>query len=152
MADTLHPNQPLEKRANLSAPRSVVWRALTDQQELATWFGRDARVDLCVDGSYEILFLMENPPGQQGGEGNTVLSFSDEQSLHITWNAPPDFGALRNVRTHVRFELGDIDSGSTVRLTHDGWGDGSEWAAIRTYFDRAWDHVLSALKTHVSSP
>ena len=79
-----------------------------------------------------------------------VKNFEPERSLEITWNAPPNFGALRDVRTHVRFELSDVDSGTTVHLTHDGWGEGPEWTAIRTYFDRAWDHVLSALNTHVS--
>ena len=151
MADALPPLKPLEKRAALSAPRALVWRALTDPKELATWFGRDARVDLRIDGRYEILFLMENPPGLQGGAGNTVQNFEPERLLHITWNAPPQFGALRDVRTQVHFELCDADSGTTVRLIHDGWGDGPEWAEIRTYFDRAWDHVLSALNTHVSS-
>ncbi|GAB5558488.1 MAG: hypothetical protein SynsKO_01350 [Synoicihabitans sp.] len=152
MADDPRPPDPLNKQAKIAAPRARVWRALTDPPELATWFGREARVDLRVGGAYEILFLMDNPPGLQGGEGNTINSFEPERWLDITWNAPPQFGPLRDVRTHVRFELNDTGTETTVHLTHDGWGTAPEWAAIRAYFDRAWDHVLTALNTHVSHP
>ena len=27
-------------------------------------------------------------------------------------------------------------------LTHDGWGTGEEWQAVRAYFDRAWGQVV----------
>lgn len=153
MSDSAPPHSPLVKQANIAAPRAAVWQAVTDQQELATWFGREARVELRVGGPYEILFLMDNPPGLQGGEGNTVLSFEPEQFLEFSWNAPPDFGRLRDIRTRVRIELAEAESstGTAVTLTHDGWGPETEWAPVRTYFDRAWEHVLAALNSHLSS-
>jgi uncharacterized protein YndB with AHSA1/START domain len=142
----------LHKTTTIPVPRAVVWGAWTDQSKLATWFGSEARVELRIGGPYEILFLMDNPPGLQGGEGNTVQSFNPEHSLTITWNAPPDFGALRDERTRVHIALADVPTGTTVSLTHDGWGYGPEWNAVRDYFDRAWDHVLAALTAHLSSP
>lgn len=153
MSDSAPPHSPLVKSANIAAPRAAVWHAITDRQELATWFGREARVELRVGGPYEILFLMDNPPGLQGGEGNTVVHFEPEQFLEISWNAPPDFGRLRDIRTRVRIELTAAESsaGTTVTLTHGAWGPEAEWAAVRTYFDRAWDHVLSALDSHLTA-
>ena len=151
MSDETPHLHPLQKRVLVSASRTEVWHAWTNQDVLATWFGRAARVDLREGGAYEILFLMDNPPGLQGGEGNTVRSFNPEHSLTITWNAPPDFGTLRDERTRVHITLADAPSGTTVSLTHDGWGDDPEWNAVRDYFNRAWDHVLAALTTHLSS-
>ena len=150
MPNDATPHAPLTKRATITASSAEVWRAWTDQAELATWFGRDARVELRVGGPYEILFLMDNPPGLQGGEGNIVQSFTPEQSIDFTWNAPPDFGPLRDVRTHVHIEIIESGSETIVTLTHDHWGGGPDWAPIRTYFDRAWDHVMSALAAHLS--
>lgn len=152
MSDTTTHPPSLNKSVLVPTSRAEVWRAWTDQASLATWFGRAARVDLRVGGPYEILFLMENPPGLQGGEGNTIQSFTPEQSLTFTWNAPPNFGALRSERTQVCIELADAPTGTTVSLIHDGWGEGPEWKAIHDYFDRAWDHVLAALTSHLSSP
>ncbi len=151
MSDAATLLAPSIKHATLTAPRSAVWRAWTDQQELAKWFDRDARVELRAGGPYEILFLMDNPPDLQGGEGNTVQAFSAEKSLDFTWNAPPDFGPLRDIRTHVRIELSDADNGTDLTLTHDGWGVATDWSPVREYFDRAWDHVMNALNSHLSS-
>lgn len=152
MIDSIPLHSPIVKQATIAAPRALVWHAVTDQRELATWFGRDARVELRVGGPYEILFLMDNPPGLQGREGNTVLSFEPEQFLEFSWNAPPDFGRLRDIRTRARIELEEAESsaGTAVTLTHDKWGPEPEWAAVRTYFDRAWDHVISDLNSHFS--
>ena len=40
----------------------------------------------------------------------------------------------------------DGPDASLVRLFHAGWGDGGEWDAALTYFDRAWDQVLGQLQ------
>jgi uncharacterized protein YndB with AHSA1/START domain len=132
--------------------RTAVWCAWTDPTELARWFGREARVELRPGGPYEILFMMDNPPGLQGGEGNTVQSYEPGRFLAFTWNAPPQFGPLRDERTWVRIELEDTDEGTRVTLTHYGWRDGEDWAAVRAYFENAWNMVMAALQEHFGPP
>lgn len=140
----------LRKTVTVAAPRSAVWLAWTDPAELTKWFGRGATVELRPGGPYEILFLMDNAPGLQGGEGNTIQSYEPNRFLAFTWNAPPSFGPLRDERTWVRIELDDTPAGTAVTLIHFGWRAGDEWAAIYAYFDRAWDHVMTALAAHFS--
>ncbi len=138
----------IRKNATVAAPRTKVWQAWTDPAVLRQWFGRDARVELRPGGPYEILFLMDNPPGLQGGEGNTIQSWEPNCFLAFTWNAPPTFGPLRDERTWVRIELSDTSDGTRVELIHYGWREGEDWQAVIAYFENAWDHVMRALAEH----
>lgn len=130
--------------------RERVWRAWTDPGELRAWFGWDARVELRPGGPYEILFLMDNEPGLQGGEGNVIQSYEPHRFLAFTWNAPPQFGPLRDERTWVRLELFEASEGTRVELIHYGWREGADWQAVYAYFDQAWPRVMSALHQHLS--
>jgi uncharacterized protein YndB with AHSA1/START domain len=139
----------IEAATVVGAPRSSVWQALTDPAELPKWFGRGAKVELREGGPYEIYFLVENPPGLRGGEGNTISSLRPGHLLAFTWNAPPSFGPLRDIRTHVLVELSDDPAGGTrVKLTHYGWREGADWRNVHDYFAAAWPNVLANLKRH----
>lgn len=135
--------------ARVRADRLTAWQAWTSEAELARWFGAAARVDLRPGGPYEILFLMDQPVGSRGGEGNTVLSFQPGRLLSFTWNAPPSFGALRDVRTFVLLEFTDAAEGTVVTLTHYGWRAGADWDRVRAYFERAWVAVMRHFAEHL---
>lgn len=140
----------LRKEMVVQSARAEVWRAWTDGTELTQWFGPGAHVELRAGGPYEILFMMDQPPGLQGGEGNQIQSFEPHRFLAFTWNAPPQFGPLREVRTWVRLELDDVAEGTRVTLIHYGWRSGKDWAAVYNYFDAAWGHVMQALTQYLS--
>ena len=148
MAHSKFIERRLCKETTVPCPRADVWRAWTDPLELTRWFCRAANVELRPDGPYEILFLMDNEPGLQGGEGNVIQSYEPNRLLAFTWNAPPQFGPLRDERTWVRVELSDNAHGTHVSLIHYGWRDGEDWEAVYHYFDQAWDRVLNALSSH----
>jgi len=42
---------------------------------ISTNFGLDKKVEMIPGGSFESYFLLDNPEGTRGGEGNQVLSF-----------------------------------------------------------------------------
>ncbi len=150
MSDSPIIERHLRKESVVPATRADVWRAWTEATELNQWFGRGANVELRAGGPYEILFLMDNAPGLQGGEGNQIQSFEPHRFLAFTWNAPPQFGLLRDVRTWVRLEFEDVSDGTRVTLIHYGWRAGDDWDAIYHYFDTAWDHVMRALTEYLS--
>ncbi|RVU48580.1 hypothetical protein EA187_03885 [Lujinxingia sediminis] len=156
----------IEVERIISAPRTRVWQAWTHQDELGSWFGRDAYVELRVGGPFEIYMLAE-PSGFRGSEGCRVLSYLEERMLSFSWNAPPDH-PTRLWQTRVVVELSDIDSVQSVsrlRLTHTGWPsldgdeaqkaaasgepDAAEWDATFAYFQRAWPKVMTALERHL---
>ena len=106
-------------------------------------------MDLTPGGPYEIYFVLDNPEGTRGGEGNTVLSFIPRKMLSFSWNAPPSIPEVRNHthKTWVVIQLEAVDTGQTrVSLDHLGWLDGQKWDETYTYFDRAWDIVLDSLE------
>lgn len=140
------------KTARVAATRDVAWRAWTDESELPRWFGFAARVELRPGGPYEIYFLRDEQPGRRGGEGNTVQSYLPGQLLAFTWNAPPSFGPLREIRTHVLLQFADLPGGGTeVKLTHFGFRPGEDWAKVHEYFENAWGRVLGALENHLGA-
>jgi hypothetical protein len=75
------------------------------------------------------------------------MAVQPKRMISFDWNAPPHLAEARKQRTFVvvRFEpLGE--KLTRVTLHHTGWGDGGEWDATYTYFDRAWSFVLGNLK------
>ncbi len=99
-------------------------------------------------GPFEIYFDTEAPAGKRGGEGNKVLSYLPEQMLTFSWSAPPSIPEIRNQkhRTWVVVLFREVNSEQTkVTLDHLGWLNGEKWDETFTYFESAWDIVLSAL-------
>lgn len=138
----------IRKEVVVSASRDSVWDAWTTEEGIKSFFAPDCRVELRVGGPYEMLFLPEDqPPGARGGEGNRILSFLPKELLTFSWNAPPQFAAVRPYRTRVVLQFTDTPAGGTrVTLSHLGWGDGEEWNAVYDYFDAAWARVLTNLQ------
>jgi len=139
----------IQKTKIVSATLDTLWWKWTTHEGLKTFFGLDNKIDLTPGGSYEIYFLLDEPVGGRGGEGNQVLSFIPEQMLSFTWNAPPSIPEIRNqdYRTWVVIQFRTLDSKQTeVHLVHLGWLDGEKWDETIAYFENAWDMVLNALE------
>lgn len=120
-----------------------VWEAWTTPVGVRTFFAPDCRVDLRVGGEYEILFNLDAPVGEQGGEGMRILAIQPKQMLSFTWNAPPEFAEVRGQNTHVMIEFEPVTPTQTiVTLTHDGWGVGYEWDQAYEYFSEAWFRIV----------
>jgi uncharacterized protein YndB with AHSA1/START domain/uncharacterized protein YciI len=134
------------KEIVVPAPRASVWRAWTTDEGARSFFASDTRIELSVDGKFEIYFVIAAPAGQRGSEDCRILSFVPEEMLSFEWNAPPQFGALRNQRTRVVITFSDLEDGQTFLVfKHLGWGKGKEWDELYAYFDRAWGYVLANL-------
>ncbi len=127
----------------VDAPVHDVWRAWTTEEGIRSFFAPECRVDLRVDGPYEMLFLADGEPGQRGGEGVRFLAIQPEKMLSFTWNAPPHLAEVRKQRTHVVLRFFEIEGERTrVTLRHDGWGEGGEWDEAFAYFERAWLKIV----------
>ncbi|MBL7123014.1 MAG: SRPBCC domain-containing protein [Candidatus Marinimicrobia bacterium] len=143
----------LHKSRVVQADSKLLWTKWTTHTGLKSFIGLDNKVDLIPGGPYEIYFLLDNPEGTRGGEGNKVLSFLPYKMLSFTWNAPPTIPEVRNHahKTWVVVQLEEISAVQTkVSLDHLGWLDGEKWDETYTYFDRAWDIVLDSLEACLS--
>jgi len=139
----------LHKSKVFQTDLKTLWQKWTTHDGLRSFIGEDNKIEIHPGGPFEIYFLLDNPEGSRGGEGNKVLSFLPYKMLSFSWNAPPSIPEVRNHphKTWVVIQFEKIDSGQTkVSLDHLGWLDGEKWDETYAYFDRAWDIVMTSLE------
>lgn len=136
-------NEKITVKANIDD----VWTAWTTSDGIKTFFAPDAKVELRVDGPFEIYMNPFAGPGMRGADDMRIVGFQDKKMLTFTWNAPPSLPEARKQRSIVivRFNSrGDVLT--DVTLHHVGWGEGGEWDKAYDYFRKAWPNVLKNLK------
>jgi len=105
-------NKCLHKSKLVQTDLKATWEKWTTPAGLKTFFGQDNKVELTPGGPYEIYFLLDNPAGTRGGEGNQVLSFLPPKMLSFTWNAPPSIPEIRN-HTHKTWVVVQFETAET---------------------------------------
>ena len=124
-------------------PIEEVWKAWTTEEGIKSFFAPAGQVDLKVDGTYDIWFNPDGKPGERGAEGMRILGVELEKRFVFTWNAPPTIPTIRGQRTIVILDFtASTRTQTRVRFTQMGWGEGTDWDAAYSYFDRAWGAVV----------
>lgn len=137
----------LTKSMLVDATLEEVWQAWTTLEGVKRFFAPDARLDIRPHGKYEILFSPEEPEGQKGAEGCTVLSYVPLKMFSFTWGAPPEFPEARNeIAQWVVLFFEKVGPKRTlVRFQEFGWKDNEKGKQVYDYFDQAWELVLARL-------
>ena len=104
----------IDRQIVVPALRDDVWRAWTTDEGAATFFAPRAHIELRLGGAYELRWSEDDevPPGSQGSEGCTVLSYLPQEMLSYEWNAPPEFPAVRDTHTFVVVRLAETEPGT----------------------------------------
>lgn len=115
-------NDRIEKRIELKAPVSRVWRALTDYREFGDWF----RVKL--DGPFvpgEVSRGHITYPGYEHLQWEAVVQkMEPEQLFSFTWHpyaVNPDFDYSKETPTLVEFKLEKTMNGTLLLLSESGF-------------------------------
>ena len=111
------------------APRELVWKAFTDPDQLAQWFGpvgyhvprESVSVDLRVGGHQRFTMVPDSPEMPPGGPSDGIIDELVEPSLMVLHEdldgeAAELFGATR---LEMRIELHD-EGGKTRLVLHQG--------------------------------
>ena len=136
------------KRQIINCSLDEAWWKWTTHEGLLTFFGPLNSIEFLIGGKFEIYFLLDNPEGLRGGEGNRIISYVPKEMLSFNWNAPPEYPEVRNHehRTWVVINFKVISENQTeITLKHLGWVNGEEWEKVYNYFDSAWERVLEWL-------
>lgn len=142
----------MRKEVTVETSLDAVWHAWTTSDGVNSFFARESDIKLAIGGPYEIYFRLDSTPGLRGSEDCRVLSFLPKQMLSFEWNAPPEFGELRNKRTQVILLFESISPNQTkVIFSHLGWGKGNDWDKLYDYFDEAWSYVLGNFRKYFSN-
>jgi uncharacterized protein YndB with AHSA1/START domain len=133
----------------VAATPERVWSLWTTNEGVRSFFAPGSRIELVVDGPYEIFFDPSAPAGKKGADGMRILAIEPNRRIVFTWNAPEHMPYVRAQRTIVSIELSPVGRDSThVVLRHTGWGTGAEWDAAIKYFDGAWNGFVMPLLKH----
>jgi uncharacterized protein YndB with AHSA1/START domain len=131
------------------APREAVFRAWTDPDEVAAWFGPEhfdtpadkVRIDLRVGGRYE-LTMVRREDGAQFPIGYEVVEMVEPELLVLRSDPMPEAGM--HEPTVVRVELHDHGAKTRMTLT-----DGPMPPAGRGHAEAGWSAALDKLAAQV---
>jgi uncharacterized protein YndB with AHSA1/START domain len=144
----------IEKRIELKAPLSRVWRALTDHREFGDWFrvkleapfapGEISRGHIAYPG-YEHLKWEA-----------TVRKMEPERLFSFTWHpyaVDPNFDYSSEPTTLVTFRLEPKDGGVVLTVTESGFDAIPKNRRIEAFRmnERGWGEQMTNIERHVAA-
>ncbi len=126
-----------------------LWALWTEPERVTRWLAGGANIDLKVGGMYQIFGHLVDRPLRES-VGGPILGLEEEYVLKVAWKLPSELGSAAGGATPpttlgVWFQpMGPART--RLRLEHDGWRDGEEWAAARSWHSAAWTTAFERLK------
>jgi uncharacterized protein YndB with AHSA1/START domain len=149
---------PIELTQIIDAPRSEVFKAMTTSPGWKSALGADSKIELKLNGPFEIYFGGASAPeGERGSDGCVILSYVPNEMFSFTWNAPPKLAFARTKRTQVVVRLEEVSPAVTrVKMVQHGFAElaaeypdhAKDFEETRAYFTNAWPRVLGAFAEH----
>ena len=145
-------NNRIEKRVELKAPVSRVWRALTDYREFGEWF----RVKL--DGPFvagQISRGQMTYPGYEHLKWQAVVQkMEPERLFSFTWHhsLDPNADISKEPTTLVEFRLEKIEAGTLLTLTESGFENLPANLRLEAFRrnDGGWTEQMKNIEAHVT--
>ncbi len=112
----------IEKETVVRAPRSKVWRAITDSKEFGKWF-RAEMTDPFVEGA-PARGRITHPGYEHLTIDVLVERIEPERFFSFRWHpyaVDPQMDYSQEPRTLVEFELEEIPEGTRIRVTESGF-------------------------------
>jgi uncharacterized protein YndB with AHSA1/START domain len=94
----------------INASLDSVWSRWTSESGRRKFLAPASTFEFATMGRVEVLFNPAAPEGQRGAENNRLLSYADKEMISFTWDAPPNFPAIRKQRTIVVFRFSKLDN------------------------------------------
>jgi len=146
-------NNRIEKRIELRAPISRVWRALTDHREFGEWF----RVKL--DGPFVAGQVSRGNitwPGYEHVKWEAVVEkMEPERVFSFTWHpysVDPKIDYSQETPTLVEFRLEKTATGTLLLLTESGFENVPSDRRLEAFRmnDNGWSQQIENIKTYVA--
>ena len=144
----------IEKRIELKAPLSRVWRALTDHREFGEWF----RVKL--EGPFKPGEVSRGHIAYPGYEHlkweATVRRIEPERLFSFTWHpyaVDPEVDYSSEPTTLVTFRLEPKDEGVVLTITESGFDAIPRDRRIEAFpmNERGWSEQMTNIERHVAA-
>jgi uncharacterized protein YndB with AHSA1/START domain len=142
----------IEKTILLRAPRTRVWRALTDSREFGTWFGVN------LEGPFEVGRSVRGRITNRGYEHVvfelTVVRLDPEHVFAYRWHPyaiDPQIDYSNEPTTLVEFRLHETAEGTTLTLVESGFDKipAERRAEAFRMNDDGWSAQMQNIRHHV---
>lgn len=141
----------IKRSTFIRAPRSRVWRALTEISEFCRWFSAESEDPAFRPGAH--IRLRSTYPGPYHGVEFSVdiEEIVPEQTFSWRWHpGVPDKDVSQEPTTLVTFRLEDAEGGTLVTVTETGFDRllASRRARVFEENDRGWKTQMAAFERH----
>ena len=122
MVDTQTPDR-IEKQILIKAPRSRVWRAISDATEFGKWFG--AAFEAPFEAGKPTNGRIVDPPGYEDAPWDMVIErIETERLFSFRWHPyaiNPGQDYTDEPRTLIEFTLQEVDGGTLLTVVESGF-------------------------------
>jgi uncharacterized protein YndB with AHSA1/START domain len=143
----------IEREILIEAPRDVVWRVITEPEQIAHWFVDAAELDLRPGGSGTFTFE-SRATHQRASVALTVESVEAPHRLAYRWAYPSESQPSEDNSLLVEFTLTPEGDHTRLRLVERGFlaRQWSEDERTSTFNDHSegWDLHLGRLRAYAS--
>ena len=144
----------IERTILLRAPRSRVWRALSDAEEFGSWFGVTVKTGRIAAGEH-MSGQVTHPEYQ-----HMILHFDFEQLeqdrlLSWRWHpaaVDPSVDYSKEPQTEVVFMLDDVEHGTLLTIIESGFDRVPAARRLEAFrmHNGGWDEQMRNIQAHVS--
>ena len=143
----------IEKRLELKAPVSRVWRALSDSREFGAWFG------VKIDGPFVPGQLSQGQITYKGYEHlrwqAVIQKMEPERFFSFTWHPyaiDPKKDYSKETPTLVEFRLEKSAGGTLLTLTESGFDKlpADRYPDAMRMNDSGWTQQMKSIERHVA--
>jgi uncharacterized protein YndB with AHSA1/START domain len=145
----------VERKTIIRAPRSRVWRAITDIREFCQWFSTSSEEPAFRPGAH--VRLVSTHPGPYEGKVFFVdiVEMTPEQTFSWKWHPAdldPGVDLSREPMTLVVFRLEDAEGGTLVTVTETGFDKlfPDRIAKVFASNEGGWNYQMGALERYFS--
>ncbi|TNE87452.1 MAG: SRPBCC domain-containing protein [Deltaproteobacteria bacterium] len=130
----------IRHQINIAAPARTVWRALTTEEGLTSWWVDEARV--VAEKGGRIVLRSEGDDGEMVEEVGMFHEIRPTRKIEIAWDTR---SPAPTAGTRVQFTVARDGDETRVSVTHSGGGvlDDDE---ARAALEKSWKQALRALR------
>jgi uncharacterized protein YndB with AHSA1/START domain len=143
----------IEKKIVLKAPRTRVWRAISDSKEFGAWFGASFNRPFTPGAKMEGTITMK---GYEGFKFEiTIERMEPERLFSFRWHPyaiDPKVDYSGETPTLVVFELEEVSGGTQLKVVESGFDriPAARRAEAFRMNEHGWDAQLKNVERHVS--
>jgi uncharacterized protein YndB with AHSA1/START domain len=146
-------NDRIEKTTILRAPQSRVWRALTDADQFAAWFGIEFTEPFAVGRTVKGTLTMR---GERVTLEFAIERIDPEERFAYRWHPyamDPKIDYSAEPMTLVEFRLRAVPEGTELTVIESGFDRIAEHRRAEAYrvMDGGWKSQIEKLRSYVTS-